>query len=181
MKVERRLVCREDRQCWSFRTSNLRKKSCRNYYAQLRAQHVTPAWIGGGISIEPRSEAVPYLWRWRDRGQQNLSANFSADLRPTPHFVLAAEIGPAYSFRYSARGVGGASPTSEGYAELAQPTAGALRLEPAEPLSSVVDIREKQQATARRPMFFQCPSRPLQWPVSGRKDRRKMVRGRYLL
>jgi hypothetical protein len=22
-----------------------------DYYAQLRAQHVTPAWIGGGISI----------------------------------------------------------------------------------------------------------------------------------
>jgi len=31
-----------------------------DYYAQLRAQHVTPAWIGGGISVEPRSEAVPY-------------------------------------------------------------------------------------------------------------------------
>jgi gentisate 1,2-dioxygenase len=38
----------------------------RDYYAQLREQHVAPAWIGGGISIEPRSEAVPYLWRWRD-------------------------------------------------------------------------------------------------------------------
>ena len=37
-----------------------------DYYAQLGAQHVTPAWIGGGISIEPRSEAVPHLWRWRD-------------------------------------------------------------------------------------------------------------------
>ena len=36
------------------------------YYAQLRAQHVTPAWIGGGISVEPQSEAVPYLWHWRD-------------------------------------------------------------------------------------------------------------------
>ena len=23
----------------------------RDYYAQLRTQHVTPAWIGGGISI----------------------------------------------------------------------------------------------------------------------------------
>jgi hypothetical protein len=56
--------------------------------------------------------------------------------------VLAAEIGPAYSLVYSARGVGGTSPTSEGYAELAQPTVGALRREPAEPLSSVVDIRE---------------------------------------
>ncbi len=29
------------------------------YYAQLRAQHITPAWIGGGISIEPQSKAVP--------------------------------------------------------------------------------------------------------------------------
>ena|SRR5438067_4250715 len=37
-----------------------------DYYAQLRAQHVTPAWIGGGISVEPRSEAVPYVWHWRD-------------------------------------------------------------------------------------------------------------------
>jgi gentisate 1,2-dioxygenase len=37
-----------------------------NYYEQLRAQHVTPAWIGGGISVEPQSKAVPYLWRWRD-------------------------------------------------------------------------------------------------------------------
>jgi len=38
----------------------------RDYYAQLREQHVAPAWIGGSNSIEPRSEAVPYLWRWRD-------------------------------------------------------------------------------------------------------------------
>ena len=37
-----------------------------DYYAQLRAQHVTPAWIGGGISLEPRSEAVPFVWHWRD-------------------------------------------------------------------------------------------------------------------
>ena len=42
------------------------QEELQDYYAQLRAQHVTPAWIGGGISIEPRSEAVPYLWRWRD-------------------------------------------------------------------------------------------------------------------
>jgi len=45
-----------------------------NYYAQLRAQHVTPAWIGGGISVEPRSEAVPYLWRWRDLRPQAMRA-----------------------------------------------------------------------------------------------------------
>src|SRR5260370_39168821 len=36
------------------------------YYAQLREQHVTPAWIGGGISVEPQSKAVPHLWHWRD-------------------------------------------------------------------------------------------------------------------
>jgi len=46
----------------------------RDYYAQLRAQHVAPAWIGGGNSIEPRSEAVPYLWRWRDLRPQALRA-----------------------------------------------------------------------------------------------------------
>ncbi|MBV8507894.1 MAG: cupin domain-containing protein, partial [Alphaproteobacteria bacterium] len=44
------------------------------YYAQLQAQHVTPAWIGGGISIEPQSEAVPYLWRWRDLRPQAMRA-----------------------------------------------------------------------------------------------------------
>ena len=45
-----------------------------DYYAQLQAQHVTPAWIGGGISIEPRSEAVPYLWHWRDLRPQAMRA-----------------------------------------------------------------------------------------------------------
>ena len=45
-----------------------------DYYAQLRAQHVTPAWIAGGISIEPCSEAVPYLWRWRDLRPQAMRA-----------------------------------------------------------------------------------------------------------
>jgi gentisate 1,2-dioxygenase len=44
------------------------------YYAQLGAQHVTPAWVGGGISIEPRSEAVPHLWRWRDLRPQAMRA-----------------------------------------------------------------------------------------------------------
>ena len=45
-----------------------------DYYAQLQAQQVTPAWIGGGISIEPRSEAVPYLWRWQDLRPQAMRA-----------------------------------------------------------------------------------------------------------
>ena len=44
------------------------------YYTQLRTQHVTPAWIGGGISIEPQSRAVPHLWRWRDLRPQAMRA-----------------------------------------------------------------------------------------------------------
>jgi gentisate 1,2-dioxygenase len=45
-----------------------------DYYAQLGAQHVTPAWIGGGISVEPQSKAVPHLWRWRDLRPQAMRA-----------------------------------------------------------------------------------------------------------
>jgi len=45
-----------------------------HYYAQLEAQHVTPAWIGGGISIEPHGDAVPYLWRWQDLRPQAMRA-----------------------------------------------------------------------------------------------------------
>jgi gentisate 1,2-dioxygenase len=36
------------------------------YYTQLAAQHITPAWIGGGGTVEPQPKAVPYLWHWRD-------------------------------------------------------------------------------------------------------------------
>ena len=36
------------------------------YYEQLRSQHVTPAWIAGGTSTEPRSKAVPHVWHWCD-------------------------------------------------------------------------------------------------------------------
>jgi gentisate 1,2-dioxygenase len=50
------------------------QEELQDYYAQLRAQHVTPAWIGGGISIEPQSKAVPYLWRWRDLRPQAMRA-----------------------------------------------------------------------------------------------------------
>src|SRR2546428_1544432 len=46
----------------------------RDYYAQLRTQHVTPAWIGGGISLEPRSEAVHDVWHWRDLRPQAMRA-----------------------------------------------------------------------------------------------------------
>ena len=50
------------------------QEELQDYYAQLRAQHVTPAWIGGGISIEPHSKAVPYLWHWRDLRPQAMRA-----------------------------------------------------------------------------------------------------------
>jgi gentisate 1,2-dioxygenase len=45
-----------------------------DYYAQLRAQHVVPAWIGGGISEAPESKAVPYLWHWRELRRQAMRA-----------------------------------------------------------------------------------------------------------
>jgi gentisate 1,2-dioxygenase len=45
-----------------------------DFYAQLQAQHVTPAWISGGISTEPVSQAVPYVWHWRDLRPQALRA-----------------------------------------------------------------------------------------------------------
>jgi gentisate 1,2-dioxygenase len=45
-----------------------------DYYSQLAAQHITPAWIGGGISTEPQSKAVPYLWHWRDLRLQAMRA-----------------------------------------------------------------------------------------------------------
>src|SRR5499427_9170523 len=50
------------------------EEELQDYYARLVAQHVTPAWIGGGVSIEPRSEAVPHLWRWRDLRPQAMRA-----------------------------------------------------------------------------------------------------------
>ena len=45
-----------------------------DYYAQLRQSHVTPAWIGGGISVEPQTRAVPYVWHWHDLRPQAMRA-----------------------------------------------------------------------------------------------------------
>ena len=45
-----------------------------DYYAQLSAQHITPAWIGGGISVEPQSQAVPFVWHWQDLRPQAMRA-----------------------------------------------------------------------------------------------------------
>ena len=44
------------------------------YYDQLTAQHVMPAWIGGGIGVEPQSQAVPYVWHWQDLRPQAMRA-----------------------------------------------------------------------------------------------------------
>jgi gentisate 1,2-dioxygenase len=45
-----------------------------DYYAQLRSQHITPAWIGGGITREPKSKALPWVWHWRDLRPQAMRA-----------------------------------------------------------------------------------------------------------
>src|SRR5262245_19804014 len=45
-----------------------------DYYAQLRSQHITPAWIGGGITREPQSKARPWVWHWRDLRPQAMRA-----------------------------------------------------------------------------------------------------------
>jgi gentisate 1,2-dioxygenase len=44
------------------------------YYDELRAQHVAPAWISGGITFEPKSKAVPHVWHWRDLRPQAMRA-----------------------------------------------------------------------------------------------------------
>ena len=50
------------------------QEELQDYYSQLAAQHVTPAWIGGGISIEPQSKAMPYLWHWQELRPQAMRA-----------------------------------------------------------------------------------------------------------
>jgi gentisate 1,2-dioxygenase len=50
------------------------EQELQDYYTQLSAQHITPAWISGGISHEPRSKAVPYSWHWRDLRPQAMRA-----------------------------------------------------------------------------------------------------------
>src|SRR3989441_10880812 len=50
------------------------EEELREYYEQLRSQHVSPLWLGGGISLEPKSKAVPHVWRWRDLRPQAMRA-----------------------------------------------------------------------------------------------------------
>ena len=64
------------------------QEELQDYYAQLRERHVTPAWIGGGISVEPQSQAVPYLWHWRDLRPQAMRA---AELVGTANTSLSSQ------------------------------------------------------------------------------------------
>src|SRR5215470_10924909 len=50
------------------------EEELQDFYAQLQAQHITPAWISGGVSVEPRSTAVPAVWHWRDLRPQAMRA-----------------------------------------------------------------------------------------------------------
>jgi gentisate 1,2-dioxygenase len=50
-----------------------------DYYAQLRAQHITPAWIGGGISVEPRSGPCPTSGTGRSAAAGNAGSRAGRD------------------------------------------------------------------------------------------------------
>jgi gentisate 1,2-dioxygenase len=50
------------------------EEELKEYYEQLRAQHVTPAWIAFGTTVEPKSKAVPYVWHWSDLRPQAMRA-----------------------------------------------------------------------------------------------------------
>jgi gentisate 1,2-dioxygenase len=61
-----------------------------DYYEQRRAQHVTPAWLGGGISVEPQRQAVPYVWHWRDLRPQAMRAAELWSARSRPNAACCA-------------------------------------------------------------------------------------------
>jgi gentisate 1,2-dioxygenase len=50
------------------------EEELQDFYEELKAQHVTPAWISGGVGVEPKSKAVPYVWHWRDLRPQAMRA-----------------------------------------------------------------------------------------------------------
>jgi gentisate 1,2-dioxygenase len=50
------------------------EETLKAYYEELRAQHVTPAWIAFATTIEPKSKAIPYVWHWRDLRPQAMRA-----------------------------------------------------------------------------------------------------------
>src|SRR5882724_4636776 len=50
------------------------EEELQDFYEELSAQHVTPAWISGGVGVEPKSKAVPYVWHWCDLRPQAMRA-----------------------------------------------------------------------------------------------------------
>jgi gentisate 1,2-dioxygenase len=50
------------------------EEALQDFYQQLNAQHISPAWISGGVSTAPMSKAVPYVWHWRALRPQALRA-----------------------------------------------------------------------------------------------------------
>lgn len=50
------------------------ERELQDYYAELRAQHLTPLWISAGVTAEPSTRAVPYVWHWRDLRPQAMRA-----------------------------------------------------------------------------------------------------------
>jgi hypothetical protein len=41
------------------------QEALEEYYAQLRAQHVAPAWLSEAVSAAPQTAAAPYIWHGR--------------------------------------------------------------------------------------------------------------------
>jgi gentisate 1,2-dioxygenase len=64
-----------------------------DYYAQLQSQHITPAWIGGGITREPKSKAVPWVWHWRDLRPQAMRAAQLVGTEQAERRVLNTAVG----------------------------------------------------------------------------------------
>jgi gentisate 1,2-dioxygenase len=50
------------------------QEALEEYYAQLRALHVAPAWLSEAVSVAPQAAAAPYLWHWRDLRPQAMRA-----------------------------------------------------------------------------------------------------------
>src|SRR5262245_60006014 len=50
------------------------EEELQDFYQELKAQHVTPAWISGGVGVELKSKAVPYVWHWCDLRPQAMRA-----------------------------------------------------------------------------------------------------------
>lgn len=50
------------------------EEELQSYYAELRSQHVKPAWIGVHQTDKPTTRVVPYVWHWRDLRPQVMRA-----------------------------------------------------------------------------------------------------------